>query len=711
MDEYLSFIDDGAQAFFCREEPLVESTETSQETVEATAAVITAEENIEPKRLPTFHLNAYTGAAMVPCSWSEPVVIELSGIKPLNKLVPIRFNHCNWSGVGHATKVYVKDGVLQADGVVSRENDYAKEVVESAKNGFPWQVSVGGRALKRVYVEEGSSVVANGKKFRGPITYVPEFELCEISFCDLGADSKTSASVVASNDLGDTMKKKVDALASEEVKEEITATPAEEVAQPAVEPQPEAEKEVAQKEAPVKEEAPVKATPSAYIAELNAARIKNENRISAIQSVEAEGFEELRAQAIEEGWSFSDFNVALKAARHDRNLVEARDLPKGQIMAKPTVASDAAIEASIVTSILGERVAERNYDENTLNEADGLQRKLRCFRDVFAYATQSPFYRDDLSDMSQIQAAFTTSGLEKIFRNVVNKSLLAGYETVTDDWRKFCSVSRATDFKPVYNYRIGGDFTYKEITNNANEISNATFSEEEYTNSVKSYALLYTITRKMLYNDDLNALADYPRRLGQGAAETLNDEIYKTLLANATCADGNNFYSLAHKNYRVATSENPTALSIDTLGQATELFETQETAEGRPIAQDAKYLFVPTALKAVAQRIINSITVVETTSANAPAGAANPFYGKYEIISSPFLQSSRYPNASNASWYLFGDPARISAIDVVFLNGVERPTIEQGQVAFDQLGIAYRGVFDFGVKPMDWRGSVLFAKE
>ena len=47
MDEYLSFIDDGAQAFFCREEPLVESTEPSQETVEATATVITAEENIE----------------------------------------------------------------------------------------------------------------------------------------------------------------------------------------------------------------------------------------------------------------------------------------------------------------------------------------------------------------------------------------------------------------------------------------------------------------------------------------------------------------------------------------------------------------------------------------------------------------------------------------------------------------------------------------
>ena len=373
--------------------------------------------------------------------------------------------------------------------------------------------------------------------------------------------------------------------------------------------------------------------------------------------------------------------------------------------------SDVAIEASIVTDVLGSSVAQRYYDERALNEADSIRRKLRCFRDVFAYATQAPFYRDDLRDMNQIQAAFTTSALEKIFRNVVNKALLAGYETVTDDWRKFCTVSRANDFKPVYNYRVGGDFTYKEISNNANEISNATFSEEEYTNSVKSYALMYTITRQMLYNDDLNALSEYPKRLGQGAAETLNDEIYRVLLANATCSDGNAFYSTAHGNYRVATSQKPTALSLDTLAEATEMFETQETSDGRPIAQDARYLFVPTALKTIAWRLLNSIALNETTGVNLPAGAANPFYGKYEIVSSPYLQSKRYPNSNPANWYLFGDPNRISAIDVVFLNGVEKPTIEQGNVAFDQLGIAYRGVFDFGVKQMDWRGTVLFAAE
>ena len=78
--------------------------------------------------------------------------------------------------------------------------------------------------------------------------------------------------------------------------------------------------------------------------------------------------------------------------------------------------SDVAIEASIVTDVLGSSVAQRYYDERALNEADDIRRKLRCFRDVFAYATQTPFYKEDLRDMNQIQAAFTTSALEKIFR-------------------------------------------------------------------------------------------------------------------------------------------------------------------------------------------------------------------------------------------------------------------------------------------------------
>ena len=745
-DNYMSFIDDGSQFAFQEAKPLTDETQIEADAnndvpnVEITSvddsvqSELGSEQAPSEQKIPTFHMVAYTGGAMVPCSWSYPVVIELDGIKQLNKLTPIRFNHDSWTGVGHATKVYVRDGALQAEGVISRDNEYARDVVSAAKNGFPWQVSVGGRAIKKTFCEEGTSVVANGKKFKGPITYVSEFELCEISFCDLGADSKTSASVAASHIMGNEIMNKdetFDVAANEEKLETIVAQAdsttddvvnavAQESAEPDAElaPDPDPEPEGAFEPIPEPIEEPTEAKASAPTPEIvdfsqseyRKNLIANANRKDAIMSVDATGFEDLRAQAIEEGWSFKDFNVALKAARHDKALASPKDLPKG---AKPmnNQISDVAIEASIVTDVLGSSVAQRYYDERALNDADAIHRKLRCFRDVFAYATQSPFYKEDLRDMNQIQAAFTTSALEKIFRNVVNKALLTGYETVNDDWRKFCSISRANDFKPVYNYRIGGDFTYKEISNNANEISNATFSEEEYTNSVKSYALMYTITRQMLYNDDLNALSEYPRRLGQGAAETLNDEIYRVLLANSPCSDGNPFYSNAHKNYRVATSEKPTALALDTLAEASEMFETQETPDGRPIAQDARYLFVPTALKTTAWRLLNSIALNETTATNMPAGAANPFYGKYEIVSSPYLQSSRYTNANSANWYLFGDPNRISAIDVIFLNGVERPTIEQGSVAFDQLGIAYRGVFDFGVKQMDWRGSVLFAAE
>ena len=699
-------------------------------TVPISGEIQAASNETEPaSSVPKFHIIAYTGEAMVPSSWSDPVVIDLEGVSTLNDKIPIRMNHDRSCGIGHATNVYVKDGALQADGLISRDTEYARDVVNSALNDYPWQISVGGQPIEAQFYDEGTSFSCNGKTFNGPITLVTKFELREMSFCDLGADHRTSAEISASlndNDLnadfnGDTMENTAE---KAEVAVENVQTASGEIvenAEPIVEEtvaEPVAETPVEEKPAEV---AACKSEPTPVIVKVEQPAVtatrgedfyrrqeRNANRISAINSVDAEGFEELRAQAIEEGWSFNDFNTALKAARHDKNIVEARELPKTNAMSKNTL-SDKAIEAALVINTLGDKFAEKHFSEEDLNRADDARRKLSCFRDVFAYATNAPFYRDDLNDMSMIQAAFTTSSLEKIFRNVVNKSMLAGYETVSSVWRKICSVSRAPDFKPIYSYRNSGDFTYKEVDSNDGELSNATFSEQEYTNEVSTYGLKFSLTRKMLYNDDLNALTSLPRQLGEGAGNTLNDKVFELLLSNPNDKDGNAFFSTNHANYETTAGSVDSTLSIASLGRATLMFESQTTPEGRPIAQTAKTLLLPTALKLRAMNIMNSTMLNETTNVYDPQGVMNPLAGMYEVVATPYLSSPKFgANASASGWYLFGDPNRISCIDVVFLNGVEQPTIQQGDVEFDRLGIQYRGVFDFGIALQDYRGAVFF---
>lgn len=665
---------------------------------------------------------------MVPSNWYEPVVIDLGGIKALNKITPIRMNHDANKGVGHATKIYVKDGSLQADGVFSRDTEWTRDIVGSARNGFPWQVSVGGRPLKSTFVDDGASLKVNGKTIKGPFTFISEFELCEISFCDLGADSKTSAVVATRNQEGESVmsemleNKQLEEPVVETVDEVVEAEAQIETPVEAADSKPpflkekeekEAEEEEDEKDAEAKSKAKAKKAPAKTQAAAPPVQLaasaeeirRNADRIAAINSLEASGFEELKAQAIEEGWSAVKYAQALRAARADANILES--VPKGITAMKD--ANNQSLEASIVMEILGESEAEKHYDADTLNRASDRRRKVACFRDVFAEALGTHVYKHEFQDGEFIKAAFSTSSLDRIFRNVMNKSMKAGYNLVADSWRKICSISHTSDFKPVYTYQVGGDFMYKELAKHSNDIEHATFNEAEYTNELRTWARMFTLTYRQMIDDDLNALQVFPKRLGQGAAETLNFEVFNTLMQNKEIYNPetkatNRFFCDEHKNYVKGTVAAPTELSIDSLTTASTLIETQQDRDKHVIINTGKFLLVPPALKMKALTLMNS-TILNQTS-ETPVGTYNPFAGQFEVVSVPYLSSPNYANASAQNWYLFGDPNYISCIDVTFLNGQEAPTIEQQDAAFNTLGIQYRGVFHFGVSLQDWRGAV-----
>lgn len=58
---------------------------------------------------------------------------------------------------------------------------------------------------------------------------------------------------------------------------------------------------------------------------------------------------------------------------------------------------------------------------------------------------------------------------------------------------------------------------------------------------------------------------------------------------------------------------------------------------------------------------------------------------------------------SAAPFYLLADPEDLPAIEVVFLNGRQVPTVEQTDADFSQLGIQMRGYHDFGVNKQEPR--------
>jgi phage major head subunit gpT-like protein len=214
---------------------------------------------------------------------------------------------------------------------------------------------------------------------------------------------------------------------------------------------------------------------------------------------------------------------------------------------------------------------------------------------------------------------------------------------------------------------------------------------------------MFSLTRQMIIDDDFGAFTDIPRGIGIGAADAISDAVWTCLLANAIQKDGKAFFSTEHKNLVTGAD---TELEVKGLTKAELEFSKQERSEGRPLGIPAKFLLVPSSLKVAAEMLMKSLTLNETTSTNNPKPAINPHAGKYEVISTPYLSSAAFKGSSATAWYLFADPLRLPALEVAFLGGQDRPTVERADADFNILGVQFRGYIDFGVKEQDWRGAL-----
>ena len=145
---------------------------------------------------------------------------------------------------------------------------------------------------------------------------------------------------------------------------------------------------------------------------------------------------------------------------------------------------------------------------------------------------------------------------------------------------------------------------------------------------------------------------------------------------------------------------------MDSLTAAEVMFGEQTKPNGRPLGVPARLLLVPTALKVPAEMLMSSMNLNETTTANKPKPQSNPHVGKFQVVSSVYLNNAAFSGYSPKAWYLLADPNRLPAIEVAFLGGVDRPTVERADADFNTLGIQFRGYIDFGVREQDYRGAL-----
>jgi len=631
-------------------------------SIEASADVAAGQDG-KPK-LPRFSMIAYTGGPMRIAGWRYPVIVDLAGLAIPSQSRPIRFGHDATAGVGHTDRIAVAEGRLVAAGIISRDTSAAKEIVASARNGFPWQASLGASVEQFEFVREDQTVLVNGREFKGPVNVVRKATLGEISFVDLAADGNTSASVAASAKESTIMKNRKDR---------------------EVEQGPVAVEAAVQTDGAGKDAAPAVIDP---VPDIRAAALAETERIAAVRKVCGDKHGDIEAKAIAEGWDVTRAELeVLRAERPKAPAAHIRD---------NTVDSDVLAAAVCLSG--GLKASESRFDEKVLDAVNhrfrngiGLQELI--LEAAWANGYQGRSFRSDME--GTLQAAFSTFRLPGILSNVANKFLLAGFESVEDTWKRIAASRSVRDFKAVTSYRLTGAFEYEEV-GPTGELKHGAVDEETFTNQAKTYGRMFSITRTDLINDDLGALTALPRRIGRGGALKLNKVFWTAFLNNAA------FFTVGNGNYKAGAD---TVLSVDGLTDAELLFLEQKDPDGNPLALVAKVLLVPPALLVKGTQLMNSMELRDN-AASSKYVTTNPHAGKFSVVHSSYLSNASISGFSAKAWYLLADPDDLPVIELAFLNGQQTPTVERADADFNVLGIQFRGYFDFGVALQDFRAGV-----
>jgi len=646
-----------------------------------------AGEGTEARSLRRFEMVAYTGSAMELVGWDAPVVIDLAGLSIRGTSRPILKDHSPSMIVGHTESVGVEAGRLQVRGIVSGSGRVAGEIVESSRNGFPWQASVGAKATRTEFVKKGQSAAANGRTFEGPLHIVRASTLNEVSFVALGADDDTSARVAANRAIAEDGidDRRDDNTMSTVNNDTITADAGTAAAATTADSVTAAAAAVAG------------ADP---IADMRVRAAAEATRIAALHTICA-GHPEIEAKAILDGWSTERTELEVLRAARPASGIAAPNIGAGRGPLTQKVLEAAACLSAGVS----EKRLLKDFGEQTLDSASPLRsiglRELaaNCAR---LEGKHIPGVFGD--GAATIQAAFTTLSLPTILEGTMQRTMLEAYEAVPVVAFEVCRVGSVKDFREVTRVRLLGAGRWEKVAQDG-ELKHGQLSEQTFKNQAETRGIMLTLTRQDLINDDLGAFLDLPRQVGMDGAATIDDEFFRLLLSNP-----GSFFSVGNSNF---LSGADTAFGVDSLSIARASFSKIKVGPGteakdkKPINLRPTRLLVPVEVETDAQVLLGSAQIqLDGSSAKTKLPVDNPHRGKYALSVAPHLSDSFYSGNSAKAWYLFADPRLVAAFEIVFLNGKQQPTIERTPTPANTLGVSWAAYIDFGVREQDFRGAL-----
>lgn len=303
---------------------------------------------------------------------------------------------------------------------------------------------------------------------------------------------------------------------------------------------------------------------------------------------------------------------------------------------------------------------------------------------------------DGMDKMEIAKRAITssTSDFPVLLEGTNRRVLLAAYNNMPDTWRRIAKTGSVGDFREYKRIRTGSFSNLDVVNENAQYKNKAIPDGEAEKISAGTKGNTVNVSRKMIVNDDLGAFTGIAEMLGRAAARSIETDVYAMFALNSgagpTMGDGNPLFHASHNNI-MGTGGAPSIALFDAARIA---LATQKDVSGNDFIDLRPEIWLGPIGLGGAVRVING--------SQFDTDVSNKFHVPNKVVGL-FREIVDTPRLTGTPWYVLADPMEEPVFEVVFLDGVQEPYLEQ-EMPFDVDGLRWKIRLDYGVGAIGWRG-------
>lgn len=335
-------------------------------------------------------------------------------------------------------------------------------------------------------------------------------------------------------------------------------------------------------------------------------------------------------------------------------------------------------------------LAYRMGGDEPEGEVASMARGFMELRDAVEFAAEFIGHRGSIRSVREredvLSRAFhSASDFPAIFSDAINTSLERRYALREPTYREISRRRDFMDFRPHYAVGIG-EFPMLEKLTEAGEIRFGTFGESKEQIAVVPYAKGIRVSRQMLVNDRLGAIAELMGGYGRTVSRFEEITFYAMMLSASTkLADGKVVFHADHANLAGSNA----AINVASIGAGKAAMRKQKGLDDATLNLTPSILLVSPDKETEALQYIAPITANDSVKVNPHVGTLSP------IVSGELTGNA---------WYLFADPEEAAVYQWGLLDGYTAPRVRFDE-PFGTQGIGMTVEHDFGVGAIDYRGG------